>query len=77
MSPELTAILLRGQETKDFDYKAAIAWDERDKAACCAIVKDVLAMANIKTSEAAGRTSAPRTNPVHIGLWFRRQPARW
>ena len=39
MSPELTAILLRGQETKDFDYKAAIAWDERDKAACCSIVE--------------------------------------
>src|ERR1700687_6091646 len=46
MSPELTAILLRGHESKDFDYKAAIAWNEGDKAGCCAIVKDILAMAN-------------------------------
>jgi hypothetical protein len=37
MSPELTAILLRGRETKDFDYKAAIQSDESDKSAYCAI----------------------------------------
>jgi len=43
---ELTAILLRGRESKDFDYKAASAWDEKDKASCCALVKDILAMAN-------------------------------
>jgi hypothetical protein len=70
MSPELTAILLRGQETKDFDYKAAIAWDEGDKSACCAIVKDILAMANtlggfivIGVSEALGGFSWDGVNP--------------
>jgi hypothetical protein len=43
---ELTAILLRGHESKDFDYKSAMEWDEVDKKACCELVKDVLAMAN-------------------------------
>jgi hypothetical protein len=37
----------------------------------------VVVVGDIKTVEAAGRTSASRTNPVHIGLWFRQQPARW
>jgi hypothetical protein len=43
---ELIEILLRGHEAKDFDYKASVAWAEGDKKACCAIVKDILAMAN-------------------------------
>lgn len=43
---ELIAILLRGHEAKDFDYKAAASWDENDKKACCELVKDILAMAN-------------------------------
>ncbi len=46
VASELTAILLRGNESKDFDYKAASTWDEKDKKACCEIVKDILAMAN-------------------------------
>src|SRR5260370_3225196 len=46
ITSELTAILLRGRESKDFDYKAASAWDESDKKACCELVKDILAMAN-------------------------------
>ena len=45
-NPELTAILLRGHESKDLDYKAAAGWNESDKGACCALVKDILAMAN-------------------------------
>lgn len=40
------AVLLRGHESKEQDYKAASAWNEGDKGACCAIVKDILAMAN-------------------------------
>lgn len=43
--PGLT-ILLRGHESKDLDYKAAMRWDEQDKGACCELVKDILAMAN-------------------------------
>jgi predicted HTH transcriptional regulator len=43
---ELIEILFRGHEAKDLDYKASVAWDENDKKACCALVKDVLAMAN-------------------------------
>ncbi len=33
-------------ESKDVDYKGPIKWDEGDKALCCGIVKDILAMAN-------------------------------
>lgn len=42
----LREVLHRGFESKDLDYKAACAWAEADKASCCAIVKDILAMAN-------------------------------
>jgi hypothetical protein len=43
---ELIEILRRGHEAKDFDYKASAGWDEADKKSCCALVKDILAMAN-------------------------------
>jgi len=42
----LILALRQNDETRDVDYKAATAWDEKDKAKCCSIVKDVLAMAN-------------------------------
>ena len=42
----LKEILLRGFESKDLDYKGPCQWDEKDKKACCEIVKDILAMAN-------------------------------
>jgi len=45
-TPELTAILLQDHESKDFDYKSAMKWDESDKGSCCGLVKDILAMAN-------------------------------
>src|SRR5258708_2603545 len=45
---ELTAILLRRNESKDLDYKAAMAWNEADKSICCGLVKDILAMANTR-----------------------------
>ena len=35
-----------GQETREFDYKAPASWDESDKKACTALVKDILALAN-------------------------------
>jgi predicted HTH transcriptional regulator len=45
-SPELIAVLLKGVESKDLDYKSPISWDESGKKSCCAIVKDILGMAN-------------------------------
>lgn len=39
-------IVNRGYESKDLDYKQATFWKETDKAACCELVKDILAMAN-------------------------------
>jgi hypothetical protein len=45
---ELTAVLLRGYESKDLDYKGPGKWDEEDKKSCCGLVKDVLGMANTK-----------------------------
>lgn len=44
----LILALRQNDETRDVDYKAATAWDEKDKAKCCGIVKDVLAMANTR-----------------------------
>ena len=45
-SPELIAVLLKGFESKDLDYKGPCVWDEPDKKSCCALVKDILGMAN-------------------------------
>ncbi len=42
----LLLALRQNDETRDVDYKAAMAWDEKDKATCCGVVKDILAMAN-------------------------------
>ncbi len=42
----LKEILLRGFESKDLDYKGPFQWNEKDKKACCEILKDILAMAN-------------------------------
>lgn len=42
----LCAILRRGYESKDLDYKASMVWDESNKEVCCGLVKDTLAMAN-------------------------------
>ncbi len=42
------AILRRGFESKQLDYKGPCAWDEGDKKSCCEIVKDILAIANTK-----------------------------
>lgn len=43
---QLIAILRRGYESKDLDYKGPMSWDETGKEACCGLVKDVLGMAN-------------------------------
>ena len=45
-SRQLIAILRRGYESKDLDYKGPISWDENAKKACCGLVKDILGMAN-------------------------------
>jgi hypothetical protein len=42
----LRRILLKGYESKDFDYKGPMDWDASDKKARCELVKDILAMAN-------------------------------
>lgn len=43
---DVAALVARGSESKDLDYKGPMAWNEKDKKACCEIVKDCLAMAN-------------------------------
>ena len=42
----LAEFLERGHEAKDLDFKSPMRWDKHDKAACCEVVKDILAMAN-------------------------------
>ncbi|MBE7465617.1 MAG: ATP-binding protein [Planctomycetes bacterium] len=41
-----SALITRGFESKELDYKAPMKWDAGDKAACCALVKDILALSN-------------------------------
>ncbi|MBM4032414.1 MAG: ATP-binding protein [Planctomycetes bacterium] len=41
-------IIRSGFESKELDYKQACSWDENNRKACCALVKDILAMANTK-----------------------------
>jgi hypothetical protein len=45
-SVELIAVIERNFESKSLDYKGPIAWDSRDKKACCELTKDVMGMAN-------------------------------
>jgi Putative DNA-binding domain len=42
----LREVLRQGYEDRDLDYKAPMAWNEKDRKACCEIVKDILALAN-------------------------------
>lgn len=42
----LAAVVRRGEEARDLDYKRPAAWDEGDKKACAELTKDILAMAN-------------------------------
>ena len=42
----LRAILRRGYESKELDYKGPMTWDEASKDVCCGLVKDILGMAN-------------------------------
>jgi hypothetical protein len=65
---ELTAILLRGHESKDFDYKMAALWNETDKKACCELVKDILAMANTGGGFIVIGVSEPTTGFSLMGL---------
>lgn len=46
MPDDAIELLRRGHEARDLDYKGPIAWNEADKASCCALVKDILGMAN-------------------------------
>jgi predicted HTH transcriptional regulator len=43
---DLLRIIERNFESKGLDYKGPMAWDTADRASCCALVKDVMAMAN-------------------------------
>jgi hypothetical protein len=45
-SSELIDIIRQGHESRELDYKAAAIWSEKNKKACCELVKDILAMAN-------------------------------
>lgn len=43
----LITALRQDHESRDVDYKGAMAWDTKaGKASCCGVVKDILAMAN-------------------------------
>ena len=39
-------ILLRKEESKDLDYKGPCEWNSKNKASCCELVKDILALGN-------------------------------
>lgn len=43
---KLIDILLRKEESKDLDYKGPCEWNSRNKASCCELVKDILALGN-------------------------------
>jgi hypothetical protein len=43
---DFAALISRGYESKELDYKSAIYWCENEKKGCCEIVKDILAIAN-------------------------------
>jgi len=47
---DLTAVIMRGSESKELDYKGPMKWDEKGagRRACCELVKDILAMANTR-----------------------------
>lgn len=45
---ELTNLILHPHESKEHEFKGAMAWNGKDKKACCELVKDILAMANTK-----------------------------
>lgn len=41
------AVVHRGAETRDYDYKGPCSWSPKDdKKACCELTKDIVAMAN-------------------------------
>ncbi len=43
---KLIDILLRKEESKDLDYKGPCEWNSKNKASCCELVKDILALSN-------------------------------
>jgi hypothetical protein len=66
-SDELIAILRRGFEGKDPDYKGPMSWDE-NKETCCAIVKDILGMANTAGGNIVFGVSDPDNGFFREGL---------
>lgn len=69
----LREVLHRDFESKDLDYNGPCVWDEANKASCCAIVKDILAMANtlggyvvIGVSESNDRFNWEGLTPVQV-----------
>jgi hypothetical protein len=65
---ELIAIIRRGHESRELDYKAASAWSEKNKKACCELVKDILAMANTTGGMIAIGVSEASTGFVWDGM---------
>ena len=59
---------MRGHESKDFDYKSAATWNEKDKKACCELVKDILAIANTLGGFIAIGVSESPTGPSFDGV---------
>lgn len=63
------AILRRGFESKELDYKGPCVWDKGNKKGCCEIVKDILAMANTKGGFIyAGRLEEDESVRLHMRL---------
>ena len=58
MTSALIDILTRGHESKDFDYKGPMAWDEADKRSCCELVKDILGMPLKQSTVSLGCTKS-------------------
>lgn len=62
------SLILRNYESKDIDYKAPCAWKNTDKKACCELVKDILAMANVGGGWLVIGVSESGTGFTHIGV---------
>ena len=62
------ALIARGSESKDLDYKGPTAWNESDKRASCRIVKDCLAMANTEGGYLVIGVSETPSGPKLDGL---------
>src|SRR5438132_9863511 len=62
------AVVHRGEETRDFDYKGPGSWSESDRRSCCELTKDILAMANTAGGTIVVGVSEEKHEFVFTGL---------